>query len=106
MFGIGGGVIIVPVLVLLLGFDQKTASATSLFALVLPVGILGVLEYFRAGVLTSSHVRFGLLIAFGLFIGAYFGSKLTINLPEIHIKRGFAILLIAVAIKILYDTSK
>ena len=71
MFGIGGGLIIVPVLIVMCDLDPKTAVGTSLFALLLPTGLLGVLEYWRRG-----ELRFvpGLLIAFGIFCGAYLGG--------------------------------
>ena len=49
MFGIGGGLVIVPALVLIFGFDIKTAIGTSLFVILLPTGLLGVLEYYKNG---------------------------------------------------------
>ena len=72
--GSAGGLIIVPVLIVFFEFDPKTAVGTSLFALLLPTGLLGVLEYWRRG-----EMRFltGFLIALGLFCGAYFGARLT-----------------------------
>ena len=67
MFGIGGGLVIVPALMVIGKLDPKTAVGTSLFALLLPTGLLGVLEYWRRG-----ELRFvpGLLIAIGIFCGA------------------------------------
>ena len=72
MFGIGGGLVIVPILIIFFGFDPKTAVGTSLFALLLPTGLLGVLEYYRRG---EMRVLTGFLIALGLFFGAYFGAR-------------------------------
>ncbi|HEV3164852.1 MAG TPA: sulfite exporter TauE/SafE family protein, partial [Isosphaeraceae bacterium] len=77
MFGIGGGLVIVPVLVIGFGLDQKVATGTSLFALMWPVGLLGVIEYWKAGQLRASQ---GIWIAVGLFVGAYFGAKITLAL--------------------------
>ena len=84
MFGIGGGLVIVPALVLWFGMDQKLATGTSLFALIWPVGLLGVLEYWRKGMLRAD---FGAWIALGLFLGAYFGARITIALPPATLKR-------------------
>ena len=67
MFGIGGGLVIVPALIVIFEFDPKTAVGTSLFALLLPTGLLGVLEYGRRGELKLGP---GLLIALGIFSGA------------------------------------
>ncbi|ABL64483.1 sulfite exporter TauE/SafE family protein [Chlorobium phaeobacteroides] len=91
MFGVGGGIIIVPVLVLLVGMTQHSASATSLVALLLPVGILGVMEYYRSGRITTEHLWFGLIIALGLFIGAYFGAKIAISLSSDTLRKAFAV---------------
>ena len=74
MFGIGGGLVIVPVLVIGFGLTQKTATGTSLFALLMPVGLLGVIEYWRR---REIRLDYGLLIALGLFGGAYFGARIT-----------------------------
>jgi uncharacterized membrane protein YfcA len=74
MFGIGGGLVIVPALVVLFQEDLKTATGTSLFALMWPVGLLGVLEYWRRG---EMKPVVGLWIAVGLFFGAYVGAKIT-----------------------------
>ena len=73
MFGIGGGLIIVPALVLIFGFDIKTAIGTSLFVILLPTGLLGVWEYWKIGQLKVSA---GFWIAFGVFCGAYLGAML------------------------------
>ena len=80
LFGIGGGLVIVPALVILFGFPIKTAVGTSLFALLLPTGLLGVLEYWKTGQLRPAA---GLWIAPGLFFGAYFGRRLRcLGLPD------------------------
>ncbi len=98
MFGIGGGVIIVPLLTLLVGFSIKPAVGTSLAALLLPVGILGAIEYYRQG---NVNVTAAIIIAIGLFIGAFFGAKITLALPELLVKRAFGLLLLTLAIRYL-----
>src|SRR5271165_6007579 len=95
MFGIGGGLVIVPALIVLWNLDPKTAVGTSLFALLLPTGLLGVLEYWRRGELRLFP---GLLIALGLFCGAYLGARITGLISAATMKRGYAVFLIVVAI--------
>lgn len=106
LFGIGGGVIIVPLLVFLYGLEQKTASATSLIAMILPVGILGVWQYYKAGIVNSSHLKMGLIVSVGMFLGAFIGSKLSIALPTKILSRGFSLLLIYVSIRLWIQSSK
>ena len=96
MFGIGGGLVIVPCLVTFLGLGTKEAIGTSLAAILLPVGILGVLSHFKAG---NVHVRYALLIDAGLFFGALLGSQIIINMPKLVANRLFAGFLVLVAIK-------
>src|SRR5271156_6298539 len=78
MFGIGGGLIIVPALILAFGFDQKTATGTSLLAQLLPVGILAVRAYWVRG---EVDVARGLGIACGLVFGTLIGAMVTGLLP-------------------------
>lgn len=73
MFGIGGGAIMVPALVLLLGIEQKVATGTSLAAQVLPIGLLGAVVYYRNG---NLNIKWGLLLALGLLVGNLFGAQL------------------------------
>ena len=97
LFGIGGGLVIVPGLILLAGFSAKQAAGTSLAALLLPVGILGALEYWRAG---QVDVRAAVLIAAGLLIGAYFGARIAVGLPADLIQRAFGVLLVVVGVRL------
>jgi len=77
LFGIGGGIVIVPALVLLAGFPLVKATGTSLAAILLPVGILGVIAYYRAKVI---DLRASVFIALGLLtsvaVGAWLASRL------------------------------
>jgi uncharacterized protein len=94
MFGIGGGLVIVPALILIFGFDAKTAVGTSLFVILLPTGLLGVLEYWKNG---EMKVAAGLWIAFGVFCGAYFGALMAGAVSPIAMRRLYAVFLLAVA---------
>jgi uncharacterized membrane protein YfcA len=71
MFGIGGGAIMVPAMVLLIGLDQKFATGTSIAAQILPIGILGAAVYYRNG---NVNIKYAVLIAVGLVIGNLFGA--------------------------------
>lgn len=101
MFGIGGGLIIVPALILIFNEPPRTAVGTSLFALMWPVGLLGVIEYWRNG-----HMRpvLGSLIAVGLFSGAYFGAKITLSISTASMKRSYAVFLLVVGLYFLITT--
>jgi hypothetical protein len=96
VFGIGGGVVVVPGLVLLLGYGQKTATGTSLLALLLPVGALAVASYAREG---HVNVRVGLFVAIGIFSGALLGARLALGQPDATLRRGFAVLLAVIAVR-------
>jgi uncharacterized membrane protein YfcA len=97
LFGIGGGLVIVPALILLAGFPIATAAGTSLAALLLPVGALGALEYFRAG---HVDIRAAAIIAVGLLIGAYFGARIGTSLPPEVAQRAFGIFLLLVGARL------
>jgi len=97
LFGVGGGLVIVPALLYAARMSQLTATGTSLGALLLPVGALGAWEYYRRGHL---DVRAALLIAVGLLVGAFFGARLALALPAVQLKRAFAVFLVLVAIRV------
>jgi uncharacterized protein len=71
LFGIGGGAIMVPAMVLLMGMEQKFATGTSIAAQILPIGILGAIVYYRSG---NLNLNYAVLIALGLLVGNYFGA--------------------------------
>jgi uncharacterized membrane protein YfcA len=94
MFGIGGGIVIVPALVLLMGFSPQKATGTSLGGLLLPVGLLGAMQYWKRG---DVDVRASALIALGLFLGAFFGARIGLALAPQVLRRSFAVFLVFVA---------
>ena len=94
LFGIGGGVVIVPALIMLAGFAPIKATGTSLGALLLPVGALGAFEYYRKG---NLDIRAALLVALGLFLGAWVGAKIAQQFTPVQLKRAFAVFLVLVA---------
>jgi len=99
LFGIGGGIVIVPMLVLVVGLTTTQAAGTSLAALLLPVGALGALEYWRGGFV---DLGFAAILAVGLLVGAYLGARLGISLPVEVVQRGFGVLLVIVGIRFIF----
>ena len=94
LFGIGGGVVIVPALILVAKMKPETATGTSLAALLLPVGALGAWQYYRSGFLEA---RAAAWIALGLLLGAWLGAHLALRLPTRDLQRTFAVFLLFVA---------
>jgi uncharacterized protein len=98
LIGVGGGIIIVPALVFFLGFTQKEAQGTSLGLLLLPIGILAVMNYYNKGLI---DVRVVGIMAFAFLIGGFFGSKIALVISEAALKRIFAIVLFYTGFKML-----
>ena len=96
LFGIGGGIVIVPALLFFAKYQPQMATGTSLGALLLPVGALGAWQYWKAGDL---EWRASLLIAVGLFFGAFVGARVAQQLPAPVLKKTFAVFLVLVAIQ-------
>lgn len=103
MVGVGGGIIIVPALVILLGMSQHQSQGISLTMMLFPVGILAVLNYYKKG-----YVDFRLagILAVGFIIGGYLGSKFSLSLPQETVKKIFAIIMIIVAVRMLFAERK
>ncbi len=101
MFGIGGGLIIVPALILAFGFDQKTATGTSLLAQLLPVAILAVREFWKRG---EIDIPKGLGIAAGLLFGTLIGAMLAGIIPQSAMKRAYGAFLVCVGVYFLIGT--
>jgi uncharacterized protein len=96
--GVGGGVLIVPALVLLFHMNQRKAQGTSLGALLAPIGILAFWEYYKAG---EVDVSAALLIAAGFAIGGYFGGMWAQHLPEAGLRRILGVLMLVIGAKLL-----
>ncbi|HEY6127162.1 MAG TPA: sulfite exporter TauE/SafE family protein [Candidatus Acidoferrum sp.] len=103
LFGIGGGVILVPILGLLLGFSQHRAQGTSLVALIPPTGLLAVIAYAKAG-----YVSFptGLLLIPGVFLGGIAGGSLAKRIPAARMRRIFASLMFLLGLYQIYSASR
>lgn len=95
LFGIGGGILMVPALIVFFGMNILDANANSLTAMLLPVGIFGVIAYYKAGMI---NIKDSLLIALGLFLGSFFGGELAININEDFLTKLYVGILISIAI--------
>lgn len=91
MFGIGGGVFVIPAMVYLFGFSQKMATGTSLGMLLPPIGILAFLQFYKAGHVSVPAV---LLLIAGFLAGSYLSAGYAVALPDLLLKRLFGGLLI------------
>src|SRR4051812_24977389 len=98
LIGIGGGIVIVPVLVYLLNMNQKMAQGTTLFMFLFPIGILGVYNYYKGGYV---DFKTALIIGTTFFIGSYFGSKTVIAIDTKIVKQIFGAMLILIGFKML-----
>lgn len=98
LVGVGGGIIIVPALVFFLGFSQHAAQGTSLGLLLLPAGILAVINYYNKGYIDFKVV--GIMCA-AFVIGGWFGSKMALSISQETVKKIFAVVLFYTAFKML-----
>lgn len=99
LFGIGGGVIIVPLLTLVLGLTLQQAAGTSLAALLLPVGLFGAIQYWQAGQVNLLNAA---MLAAGLVIGVYLGARLGLSAPSELVQRAFGVLLVVVGVRFVF----
>jgi len=101
--GIGGGVIIVPALVYLIGLSQHEAQGTSLILMLPPIGILAVINYYKAGQISTTTIWFGVIIALAFIVGSYFGSKISLKLNANIVKLIFGALMLYISFKMIYS---
>lgn len=100
MFGLGGAIIIIPALVMVLGYSQQMAQGTALLMMVLPAGALAAFQYYQKGFV---DVKAALILAAFFFIGGYFGAKFATQIPQDILKKAFAVLLVGIAIKMWFQ---
>lgn len=103
LVGIGGGIVIVPLLVMFLGFSQQTAQGTTLAMLSFPVSFVGAYTYWQKGMVDW---KIAILLCLGFVIGGYFGSKYAVSVSPYLLKKIFAVLLIVIAVKFLFFDKK
>jgi uncharacterized membrane protein YfcA len=100
LIGLGGGVFLIPALTYFYGMSQKRAQGTSIATLLLPVGILAFWTYYKVG---EVDLKLAVLIAIGFTIGGWFGGQWAQHLSDTALRRGFAVLLVALAVKLAFQ---
>ncbi len=100
VIGIGGGILFVPALIWLAGMNQHKAQGTSLGALLAPVGLFAFLEYYRNG---NADLKVALLLGIGFLIGGYIGAAYAQHIPDLWLRRIFALTLIVVGGRMLFS---
>lgn len=96
--GIGGGLIMIPVLVYFLNYSQPQAQGTVLFMFLLPISILGVMNYYKAGYV---EYKTAFIMSVTFVVGGYYGSKLAISLDQKMIKQVFGAIMVLLGIKMI-----
>jgi uncharacterized membrane protein YfcA len=99
LFGIGGAIIIIPILVLLFRLSQHTAQGTTLALMVPPIGLLAAWTYYRAGFV---NLKIAGLICLGFFIGGLFGARFATQIHEDVLRRLFGVVLFVASIKMIF----
>lgn len=100
MFGIGGGIVIVPALVYFCGFSQLKAQGTSLAIMLPPVGIAAFTYYYKKG---QVDLKAGILICIFIVIGSLFGAKIANNIPISILKKTFGVLMLLISVKMIFS---
>lgn len=99
LVGIGGGALLIPALVYWFHMSQHKAQGTSLATLLLPIGFFAFWEYYKAG---NVDLKLALVIAVGFAAGAYFGGKWVQHLPEVVLRKSFAVLLLLLSFQMYF----
>lgn len=98
ILGVGGGVIMIPLMILLLGFNQHQAQGTSLAVLAVPVTFLAAYNYYGEGYV---NWKYAAVIAMFFVIGGYVGSRFAVTLDQKTLRRIFGGILLIISIKML-----
>jgi len=98
--GIGGGLLIVPALVIVLGMTQFEAQGTSLAMMLPPIGVFAVINYAKTG---NVNWNFALILVLSFVIGGYLGSKFTLSLSPQLVKKIFGVLMLIAAVKLIFS---
>lgn len=100
IIGIGGGLIMIPLLILLLGLDQHTAQGTSLAVMLPPIGILAAMNYYKSG---NLNWEYALIIATTFIVGGYFGSKIALQLSPQVLRKVFGVIMLVASLKMIFS---
>jgi uncharacterized membrane protein YfcA len=100
LFGLGGAIVIIPALVMLAGYSQQLAQGTALMMMVLPVGALAAFQYYKEG---QVNIKAAVILAVFFFVGGYFGGKFAMHIPQEIMRKSFAVLIVAIAVKMWFQ---
>jgi len=100
LLGLGGAIVIIPALIMILGYSQQSAQGTALMMMVLPVGALAAYQYYQNGWV---EMKTALLLAIFFFVGGYAGAKYAAYVPQEILKKVFAIMLTGIAVKMFLE---
>jgi uncharacterized membrane protein YfcA len=100
LVGVGGGILMIPLLIMFLGLTQHQAQGTALFAMLPPIGILAAMNYYKEGFVKWEYAA---VIALAFVVGGYFGSKLSISLPAQTVRKVFGVIMLIGAIKLIFS---
>jgi len=103
LFGIGGGVVIVPMLIYWAGFSQHKATGTSLALLLPPIGLAAAIEFYRHG---NVDLRAGLIIASTMFVGSWLGAYMANKMEGPHLRLAFGVFVVCMGICLIYGACK
>jgi len=98
LFGIGGGVILVPAMVFILKMSQRQAQGTTLALMVLPIGLLAAWQYYLKG---HVDIKVAAFICIGFVIGGLLGAKIALPIPDVTLRRLFGVFLLVVSVKMI-----
>jgi len=100
MLGIGGGIVMIPALIYLLGQSQQMAQGTSLAIMIPPIGIMAAMNYYKAGFV---NVKYAIVIAIFFVIGSYLSSMVVVKFDPKMLRRIFAVFLVIIAGKMFFQ---
>ena len=100
LVGVGGGIVMIPLLIMFLGLTQHQAQGTALFAMLPPIGILAAMNYYKEGFVKWEYAA---VMALTFVVGGYFGSKLAISLPDQTVRKVFCVIMLIGAIKLIFS---
>jgi uncharacterized membrane protein YfcA len=100
MVGLGGGIIMIPAMVMFLAMDQRMAQGTTVAVMLPPIGLFAVMNYYKAGYV---NMKYALIIAAAFMVGGYLGSKVALSIPQAAMRKAFAGLLVLIAAKMFFQ---
>lgn len=99
MMGVGGGVVVIPALVFIMGFSQHEAQGTALAFMLPPIGLMAAWNYYKEGYV---NVKFALILMVAFVVGAYIGSAISVQIPDRYLKKIFGFVLLYAAYRMIF----